>query len=168
MLGVNTNNGMYLIQSLWGWSNCLFFWQKKKTWEKIKVHMEPCTSFQLTAGCPTCKTYLWVLAGFSWCWPTLDEPPIKKVSGLENRIFLIHKNKTFDIFGEDVNHWYVYVLTFGAQLYLILNTKKQKIKVPPFAQYNDFLILLINVKIASAVSFLTSGIKITSCFGKNK
>ena len=64
----------------------------------------------------------------------------------------IYEHKPFVIFGEGVNNYYVYMLIFGAQLYLILKYEKQKIKVPPFPQDKDFLILLVNVK----TSFLKS------------
>ena len=98
-MGVQTNNGINLMQSLWGCSKCLLFCQNL---EKMKVHNEPCTSLQLTAGFPKCKIYLWVSADWSWCWLTFDEPPIKKGSGLENQILI--EKKTFDIFREGVNH----------------------------------------------------------------
>ena len=74
-IGVKTNNGKYLIQPLWGCSKCWLFWQNK-TWEKMTVHTEPCTSLQFKAGYPTCQTYLWASAGLSWCWPI--EPLIEK------------------------------------------------------------------------------------------
>ena len=36
----------------------------------MKVHTEPCTTLQLTAGYQTCQTHR--SAELSWCWPTLD------------------------------------------------------------------------------------------------
>ena len=63
-MGVKTNTGIYLVQPLWGCSKCLFVWQNK-TWEKMKVNTEPCTSLQLTSGYPTCKTYMGALACLS-------------------------------------------------------------------------------------------------------
>ena len=46
---VKTNIGTYLFKPLRGCSKYFFFWQNK-TWDEMKVHTEPCTSLQSTAG----------------------------------------------------------------------------------------------------------------------
>ena len=52
---------------------------QNKSWEKIKVHTEPCSSLQLTGGYPPCQTHRWASAGWSWCWPILVIP-LKKIT----------------------------------------------------------------------------------------